>query len=198
MDAKRLWHTIRLCSIRGACGRAEYLKIHHVFKSIGDHCSYMPRKIPLYANLIKLGDYVDVSSNVSFYTHDGVHTILGEKNEILPDKLKDYKFGESIGCIEIGNHVFISADVSIGYNTRIGDNVVVTAGSVVTNDIPSNSVVRGNPAKVICSLTQFLQMKAAKVKYPDNLPHSMGRFVGKELEEWLWNDFYKSRGKNDC
>ena len=197
MDAKRLWHTIRLCTIRGAYGRAKYLKEHHVFKSVGEHCSFMPRKVPLYANLIKLGDYVAVASNVSFYTHDGVHTILGQNNEVLPDNLKDHKFGESIGCIEIGNHVFLAANVSIGYNTRIGDNVVVTAGSVVTNDIPSNSVVRGNPAKVVCSLTQFLQMKAAKTGYPENLPHHMGKFVGEELEEWLWNDFYESREKKD-
>jgi acetyltransferase-like isoleucine patch superfamily enzyme len=195
MDAKRLKHMLRLCMIRNAHGRAEYLKSHHVFKSIGDHCIYMPRKVPLYANLIKLGDYVDVSSDVLFLTHDGVHTVLGKRNEILPDNLKDHVFKESIGCIEIGSHVFISAGVSIGFNTRIGDNVVITAGSVVTNDIPSNSVVRGNPAKVICSFTQFLQMKAAKIGYPDNMPHAMGRFVGQELEDWLWNDFYKSREK---
>ena len=63
---------------------------------------------------------------------------------------------------EIGRHVFIGAGTHIGYNVKIEDNVVVTAGSVVTNDIPSNSVVRGNPAKVICTLSQFLSIRAAK------------------------------------
>ena len=195
MDKYRLKHTLRLCSIWGADERAEYLKKNHVLKSMGEHCSFMPRKVPLYPCLIKLGDYVNISSNVSFFTHDGVHIILGEQNRVLPENLRDYKFDESIGCIEIGNHVFVAANVSIGYNTKIGDNVVITAGSVVTNDIPSNSVVRGNPAKVVCTLTQYLSMKAVKKSYPKEMDHRMGKYVGKELEDWLWNDFYKSRKK---
>ncbi|GFI43975.1 MAG: acyltransferase [Dorea sp.] len=195
MDRIRLWHTLRLCSIRGANERAEYLKKHHVLKSVGRHCSFMPRKVPLYPNLIKLGDYVNISSNVSFFTHDGVHNVLGKQNEVLPKELKDHKFDESIGCIEIGNHVFIAANVAIGYNTKIGDNVVVTAGSVITNDIPSNSVVRGNPAKVICTLTQYLAMKAVKKTYPAELDHRIGQYVSKELEDWLWEEFNKSREK---
>ena len=195
MDKVRLWHTLRLCSIRGADGRAEYLKKHHIFKSVGEHCSFMPRKVPLYPNLIKMGDYVSIASNVSFFTHDGIHKVLGENTGILPDNLRNHKFVEGIGCIEIGNHVFVAANVSIGYNIKIGDNVVITAGSVVSNDIPSNSVVRGNPAKVICTLTQYLQMKAAKTGYPEEFPHKMGQFIGADLEEWLWNDFYKSREK---
>ena len=76
---------------------------------------------------------------------------------------------------------------------RRGDNVVITAGSVVTNDIPSNSVVRGNPARIICTLTQYLEMKAAKKAYPMEIPLRMGRSVCQELEDWLWNDFYKAR-----
>ena len=195
MDAKRKWHSLRLHLIRSPRDRAEYLKRHHVFKEIGEHCIFVPRHVPLYPNLIKLGDYVDVSSDVFFFTHDGVHTVLGANNEILPDNLKQYDFNESIGCIEIGNHVCICANVLIGYNVKIGDNVVIAAGSVITNDIPSNSVVRGNPAKVICSLTQYLSMRAAKATYPSNLDHEMGMYVGNELEKWLWDDFYKSREK---
>ena len=195
MDKVRLKHTLRLCLIWGACERAEYLRKQHVFKSIGEHCEYMPRIVPLYPNLIKIGDYVSIASNVSFFTHDGIHKIIGNNNDIIPNNLSDYEFKESIGCIEIGNHVFIAANASIGYNVKIGDNVIITSGSVVANDIPSNSVVRGNPAKVVCTLTQFLSMKAAKNSYPNNMSHEMGKFVGKELEEWLWNDFYKSREK---
>lgn len=40
--------------------------------------------------------------------------------------------------------------------SKIGDNVIVGAGSVVSSDIPSNTVCAGNPAKIICSLEQFL------------------------------------------
>lgn len=193
MDKRRLMQTIRLWTIPGSEKRANYLRDKEIFKSVGEHCHYMPRKIPLYANLIKLGDYVNIASNVTFFTHDGINLILGENNDAVPEQLKDYKFIENLGCIEIGNHVFIAANCGISYDTKIGDNVIVTAGSIIMNDIPSNSVVRGNPAKVICTTSQYLQMIAMKKKYPNNLPHKMGKYVGEELENWLWEDFYKRR-----
>lgn len=195
MDSVRLMQTIGLWFRFGASKRADYLREKHIFKSVGDHCIYMPRYIPLYPNLIKLGNYVDISSNVRFYTHDGIHSIIGEDNDAVPENLRDYRWTETIGCIDIGNHVFISAGVQINYNVKIGDNVVITAGSVVTSDIPSNSVVRGNPAKVICTLTQFLSMRAAKLSYPQEFRHIQALPIEKKLEEWLWEDFYKSREK---
>ena len=168
MDKVRMWQTIGLWLRFSSRKRANYLRDHHIFKSVGEHCIYMPRKVPLYPNLIKLGDYVDVSSNVTFATHDGIHTILGPNNDVVPEVLKKYKFTESIGCIDIGSHVFIGAGCSIGANVKI---------------------------EVICSLSQFLTMKAAKKGYPTELDHKMGVYVSKELEDWLWSDFYQSREK---
>lgn len=49
----------------------------------------------------------------------------------------------------IGNNVSIGANVTILGDITIGDNVIIGAGSVVLHDIPSNSIVGGNPAKVI-------------------------------------------------
>jgi acetyltransferase-like isoleucine patch superfamily enzyme len=49
----------------------------------------------------------------------------------------------------IGRHCFIGARSIILPGITIGDESVVAAGSVVTKDVPSNSVVAGNPAKVI-------------------------------------------------
>lgn len=195
MDAKRLWHIIRLWTSRGSYARGRYLREHHVFKSIGENFSYQPRMVPLYANLIKVGNNVTIASDVRFDTHDGIHTMLTADSAAIPKGHQITEFHEGMGCIELGNHVFIGAGSHICYNVRIGDNVVVTACSVVTNDIPSNSVVRGNPARVVCSLSQFLSMKVAKKGYPNELPHRMGKFVGGELENWLWEDFEKSRGK---
>jgi serine acetyltransferase len=52
-------------------------------------------------------------------------------------------------CPVIGNNVDIGAHVCILGNIKIGDNVVIGAGSVVLKDVPNNTLVAGNPAKVI-------------------------------------------------
>ena len=49
----------------------------------------------------------------------------------------------------IGKHCIISINAIIMPGVRIGNEVVVGAGSVVTKDIPDNGIVAGNPAQVI-------------------------------------------------
>nr|WP_279310980.1 acyltransferase [Ruminococcus sp. D55t1_190419_H1] len=56
----------------------------------------------------------------------------------------------------IGKNVFIGMNSIILMGSNIGDNVIIGAGSVVSGRIPSNTVCAGNPAKIICSLDQFL------------------------------------------
>lgn len=53
-------------------------------------------------------------------------------------------------CIPyIGNNVKVGANVCIIGGIKIGDNVVIGAGSVVVKDIPDNCIVAGNPARII-------------------------------------------------
>lgn len=56
--------------------------------------------------------------------------------------------------ITIGDDVWFGGSVIVLPGVTIGDNVVVGAGSVVTKDVPSNTMVAGNPARVIKDLTQ--------------------------------------------
>jgi acetyltransferase-like isoleucine patch superfamily enzyme len=51
----------------------------------------------------------------------------------------------------IGSHCFIGAGSLVLPGVTIGDHVIVAAGAVVTRDVPSHSIVAGNPAKVIRS-----------------------------------------------
>lgn len=65
-------------------------------------------------------------------------TTLGDKNGKRP---------------VIGNNVSLGACVTIIGGVKIGDNVVVGAGSVVVKDVPDNCIVAGNPAKIIRTIS---------------------------------------------
>jgi acetyltransferase-like isoleucine patch superfamily enzyme len=43
----------------------------------------------------------------------------------------------------------IGSGVTILCNTKVGENAIVGAGSVVTKDVPPNSIVAGNPARIL-------------------------------------------------
>ena len=53
----------------------------------------------------------------------------------------------------IGNNVWIGGSVSIIGGVTIGDNAVVAAGSVVIRDVPPDTLVAGNPARVVRRIT---------------------------------------------
>ncbi len=99
---------------------------------------------PIDANwpwLISVGDNVTFSANVKILAHDASTVKAGAHSKI--------------GRVDIGNNVFIGFNSIVLCNTRIGDNVIIGAGSVVTRDVPSNSVYAGNPAKFVCSFEDF-------------------------------------------
>ena len=50
--------------------------------------------------------------------------------------------------VTIGKNCWIAGNVTILPGVTIGDNTVIGAGSVVTKDIPANSLAFGNPCKV--------------------------------------------------
>lgn len=54
-----------------------------------------------------------------------------------------------ISCPKLGNDVIVCANATIVGNVNIGNNAFIGAGAVVIHDVPNNSVVVGNPAKVV-------------------------------------------------
>ena len=139
MTFSRLWHSFCLCFLRGGRARADYIRRKRLYGAMGTGCSIVKRKIPLYSNLIRIGNNVHIASNVSFLTHDVTHRLLNGLDPAHPVR-------EHLGCIEIGDNVFIGSGVHILSDTKIGSNVVIGTCSIVTHDIPDNSVVAESPA----------------------------------------------------
>lgn len=143
MTPKRLWHTCMLAVQRNGYKRANYLRKHHLFHHIGNKVYIQGRILPLYSELISLGDNVKIASHVNFITHSIMHSMLNSAEELsVGDKVQ-----EQIGCIEIGDNVFIGAGSTILSNVKVGSNVIIAAGSIITKDVPSNSVVGGGTGK---------------------------------------------------
>ena len=186
MTFKRLWQTFRLYTIRGSRARTEYIRNQHVYASIGENCTIQKRKVPLYANLIRLGNNVHIASNVSFLTHDGTHLVLNN----MVDIIQMGGVQERIGCIEIGDNVFIGSGTHILYDTKIGSNVIIGTCSVITHDIPDNSVVAGVPARVIGSFDNYVEKRLKMEKYPEVLK-TKSQIVTDELANLLWENFNK-------
>ncbi len=85
--------------------------------------------------------------------HVGAHTILTSRVTILSHKLIPRKSlgrydGEKVHT-HIGEWCVIGIGATIMGGVRIGDQVVVGSGAVVTRDVPSNCIVAGNPARIV-------------------------------------------------
>ncbi len=118
----------------------------------------------------------------------GDNVTLAPRVHVLAHDASTYAFfgATRIGKVKIGNNVFIGASSTILPGVFIGDNVIIGAGSVVTKDLPSNSVVAGNPAQVLCSLSDFLAGYRAEMLsvplFDDSYRHEYGVSDAKKAE----------------
>ena len=98
-------------------------------------------------NKIVIGDNVLAGSKV--YITDHFHGNI-TKEEINIPPIKRGLFSK--GPVIIGNNVWIGSGVIILPNVTIGDNCIIGANSVVTKSFEKNSVIAGNPARLIKTL----------------------------------------------
>lgn len=106
---------------------------------IGDYSTAYAHK----GNKIAIGRDVRISHNVRIYTHS---TIADQDFSKQPVK-------EKTGDVIIDDYAWVGANVFINPGVRIGKNAVVGANSVVTKDIPDNTIYGGVPAKLIKNKT---------------------------------------------
>ncbi|MBE0650626.1 MAG: acyltransferase [Bacteroidales bacterium] len=98
-------------------------------------------------NKIEIGDNVLMASKV-FITDHYHGEITSEAINTAPSKRKLF----SKGPVIIENNVWLGEGVVVLPGVTIGENSIIGANSVVTKNIPRNSVVGGNPARIIRTL----------------------------------------------
>lgn len=96
---------------------------------------------PSHCFLISIGDNCIFAPNVKLIAHDASTKILLGYTKI--------------GKIEIKENCFIGESAIVLPNVKIGPNSIVGSGSVVTKDVPPNTIVAGNPAKIITTVEKY-------------------------------------------
>lgn len=133
--------TLTFISKAGSSTRIRYWRNQGM--RIGKNCLINNVNFASEPYLIEIGDHVAVAAGTDFITHDGAVWCFR-------DELRN---ADVFGKIKIGNNVFIGNNCTILPNTIIGDNSIVGAGSTVRGQFPDNSVIIGNPAKVVLSMS---------------------------------------------
>lgn len=130
----------------------KYLKSGGV--KVGDGTFVLdPKKIQIDISrpeLLEIGENVFLHRGTIILTHDWASwCFVNSHNDFLP----------SHGKVKIGNNVWLGENVTILKGVTIGNNVIIGLGSVVTKDIPSNSVAVGIPAKVVGSYEEYYKKR---------------------------------------
>lgn len=123
---------------RGMRVGSNFLRLNGVILD-PDHCWH-----------IEIGNNVTLAPRVHILCHDA--------------STKFFLGYTKIGNVKIGNQVFIGAETVVLPGVTIGNRVIVGANSTVTHDIPDNVVAAGSPAKIICSIDEYIDKESARLK----------------------------------
>lgn len=131
--------------------------------------------------LLEIGENVFLHRGTKILTHDWASwCFVNSHGEFLP----------SHGKVKIGNNVWLGENVTILKGVTIGDNVIIGIGSIVTKNIPSNSVVVGVPAKVVGTYEDYYQKR--KNEYVDECIEYANAIIDsgrKPVEKDFYDDY---------
>ena len=133
-------------------------------------------------SLVEIGDNVRINLGFTLMTHDWSTMVFR----------KVYKdFVSSSGRVKIGSNVYFGRWCTVLKGVTIGDNCIIGYGSVVTKNIPANSVAIGRPAKVICTLDEYYQKRkqahiGEALEYARSIKERFGR---RPVITDFWEEF---------
>jgi len=99
--------------------------------------------------LVSIGNWVTVSHNVDFITHDGAMRIVRGK----------YSNAYLYGRIQVGDNCFLGAHSILLPGAKVGTGSVIGSGSIVTGEIPPGVVAIGAPAKPVKTVEEYIRGK---------------------------------------
>lgn len=133
---------------------------------IGENVSLLNANIDTNtACLVEIGNNVTIT-NATVLAHDA--------------STKRFLGYTKVAKTKIGDNVFVGFGSIILPGVVIGNNVVVGAGSIVRENIPDNSVVVGNPARVICTVEEYLDKNRERMKHAKIYEKAIGNMTEEE------------------
>lgn len=127
---------------------AAYLKKQGFLHDQGDDCFISKAANIPDPHLVSIGSNVWITSGCQLLCHDA--------SVIMINKMRKAHF-DRVAPIVMGDHCFLGNNSVILPGITLGSQTIVGAGSVVTKDVPDDSVVAGNPARLICSLHDYAE-----------------------------------------
>ena len=118
--------------------------------SVGKRCKISSHTFVCEGVIIE--DNVFIGHGVTFINDSYPRATTGEGN--LQTEA-DWKVERTV----IKKGASIGSGATILSNTTVGENAIVGAGSVVTRDVPANTIVAGNPAKILRHIEPILEAK---------------------------------------
>jgi acetyltransferase-like isoleucine patch superfamily enzyme len=125
--------------------------------SIGEYCYVGDHSRIWSAEEIEIGNHVLLSHNVNIMDTNAHETDAKHRAESYKQQVKE-GYPKAKGSVEtakvkIGDYVWVGFNSIILKGVTIGEGAIVAAGSVVTKDISAYSMVAGNPATIIRTIT---------------------------------------------
>lgn len=178
-----------------------YRKVERLIakRSVDTYCAYLRKKgIRLGENTILHPESCSIDLTRPSLVSIGSNCLLNEHFTLLTH---DYVSGVFINCgmqfcnssgkVTIGNNVHFGHNVTVLKGVSIGDNSFIGAGSIVSKDIPANSIAVGVPCKVVMSLEEYYQKRLVKSE-AEALEYALSiqeRFHRRPVPSDFWEEF---------
>lgn len=170
---------------------ARYLKQRNFLQFQGNGCFVSKSATITDPYLVKIGSNVWITDGCKLLCHDA---------SVIMINMIQGGHRDSVGPIRIGDNSFLGNNTIILPNVDIGSNTIIGAGSVVTRDIPDNTVWAGNPARFITTMKSYSKRVESKTReYPwsellqKNSTYVYDFELESKLREMRVNHFFQSK-----